>query len=64
MKGKNLLRRIGGLVLAASLLSGVAIMSGSTVQAQGRGRGGFRVGFGGRARIYRPIRPFYGYPYG
>jgi hypothetical protein len=67
MKRENLLRRIGGFVLAALLLSSVAIVSGTTAQAQWRGRGGFRGGFGGRARLIRPIRPirpFYGYPYG
>lgn len=67
MKGNRLLRRIGGFVLAALLLSGVAVMSGTTAQAQRRGRGGF----GGRVRVVRPVRPFfrgyglaYGYPYG
>ena len=67
MKRENLPRRIGGFVLAALLLSSVAIVSGTTAQAQWRGRGGFRGGFGGRARLIRPIRPirpFYGYPYG
>jgi hypothetical protein len=44
MKGKYLLRRIGGSVLAASLLFGVAIMSSRDVQAQ-RG-GGFHGGAG------------------
>jgi hypothetical protein len=50
MNRKNLLRRIGGFVLAASLLSGVAMMSSTTVQAQrgfhgGRSHGGaFRGG--------------------
>jgi len=39
-------------------------MSGSTVQAQWRGRGGFRGGIGVRVGTFRPIRPFYGYPYG
>ena len=65
MKGNSLLRRIGGFVLAALLLSSTAIMFSTTAEARGRGRGGVRigigVGFGGR---YRPIRPFYGYPYG
>ena len=67
MNGNRLLRRIGGFVLAALLLSGTAIMSSTTTQAQGRGRGGF----GGRARVGRAggrfIRPygyFNGYPYG
>ena len=42
MNGKNLLRTIGGFVLAASLLFGVAIMSSTAVQAQhgGGGHGG------------------------
>ena len=62
MKGNRLLRRIGGFALAALFLFSVAIVSGTTTQAQGRGRGGFRGGVG--VRIYRPIRPFYGYPYG
>ena len=68
MKGNRLLRRIGGFGLAALLLSGTAIMSSTTAEARGRGRAGVRVGIGvgigGRARLYRPIRPFYGYPYG
>jgi hypothetical protein len=42
MKGKNLLRRLRGFVLAVSLLCGVAIMSSTAVQAQ-RG-GGFHGG--------------------
>ena len=71
MKGTRLLRRIGGFVLAALLLSGTAIVSGTTAQA--RGRGGFRGGggFAGRARLgrvggrfFRPYGYFYGYPYG
>ncbi len=44
MKGNRLLRRIGGFVLAALLLSSTAIMSSTTAEARGRGRGGFRVG--------------------
>ena len=65
MKGKYL-RRIGGLILTALLLTGIAFVSPSDVQAQGRRR---------RVIIVRPIyRPFYrpfgfgrsywGYPYG
>jgi hypothetical protein len=46
MKGKNLLRRIGGFVLAASLLFGVAIVSSTAVEAQRgfHGGGGFLGG--------------------
>jgi hypothetical protein len=40
MKGKNSLRKIGGFVLAASLLFGAATMSSTVVQAQGRFHGG------------------------
>ena len=46
MKGKNLLNRIGGVVLAAALLFGVAIMSSTAVQAQRGGGGGFQGGGG------------------
>jgi hypothetical protein len=59
MKGKYL-RRIGGLILTALLLTGIAFISPSDVQAQGRRR----------VIIVRPIRPFgfhrgfWGYPYG
>jgi hypothetical protein len=41
MNRTNLRKRIGGLVLAASLIFGVALMSTSSVQAQ---RGGFHGG--------------------
>jgi hypothetical protein len=65
MKGKNLLLRIGGLVLAALLLTGVATTSG-TVQAQGRfHRSGFRTrGFIGRGYRYGYPYWYYGAPYG
>ena len=54
MKGKYL-KRIGGFVLAALMLSGIAVSS-STVQAQGRRRVIVRPG------PYRTYRPFgYGY---
>jgi len=59
MKGKYL-RRIGGLILTALLLTGIAFFSPADVQAQGRRR----------VVIVRPIRPFgfgrgfWGYPYG
>src|ERR1700752_2621443 len=46
MNGKNLLRTIGGFVLSASLLFGVAIMSSTAVQAQ-HGGGGHGGGMGG-----------------
>src|ERR1044072_10044209 len=60
MKGKYL-KRIGGLILTALLLTGIAFVSPSDVQAQGRHR---------RCIIFGPIRPFgfgrgwWGYPYG
>src|SRR6266436_5285188 len=50
MKSKNLLRRIGGFVLAAALLFGMATMSSTAVQARGRGGhggGGHGGGFHG-----------------
>jgi hypothetical protein len=47
MKGKYL-KKIGGFVLATLMLSGVALVSSSTVQAQGR-----RVIV--RPRVYRPL---------
>jgi hypothetical protein len=59
MKGKYL-RRIGGLILTALLLTGIAFVSPSDVQAQGRRR----------VVIVRPIhrpwgfRSWWGYPYG
>src|SRR5712691_9496311 len=53
MKGKYL-RRIGGFILAALLIPGIAIVSNSTAQAQ-RGR---------RVVIVRPVyRPFYWDPF-
>jgi hypothetical protein len=62
MKGKYL-RRIGGLILTALLLTGIAFVSPTDAQAQSRRR---------RVVIVRPIhRPFgwgyrswWGYPYG
>jgi hypothetical protein len=63
MNGKNLLQKIGGVVLSASLLFGVAIMSSSAVQAQGRFHGGgFHGGF--HSRVFIGPRFGYGYPYG
>ena len=58
MKGKYL-RLTGGLILTALLLTGIAFISPSEVQAQGRRR----------VVIVRPISPFgfrhwWGYPYG
>ena len=50
MKGKYL-KRIGGFVLATLMLSGIALVSSSTVQAQGR-----RVIV--RPGAYRVYRPF------
>ena len=64
MKGKYLLRRLGGFILAAFLLSGIAIMSSSTAQAQVRGRG--RIGIVRPYRVYRPFyhRNWFGSPFG
>ena len=67
MNGKNLLQRLGGLVLAASLLFGVAILSNTTVQAQRgfHGGGGFHGrGFGPRFGFGNPYWYGYGYGYG
>ncbi len=59
------LHRIGALILATLLLTGVAITSSTTAQAQG--------GYRRRVIVVRPIRPFrpfgdpfrpYGDPYG
>lgn len=47
MNEKNLIQKIGGVVLAASILFGAAIMSSSTVQAQGHGGGAHGGGFHG-----------------
>ena len=64
MKGKYL-RRIGGLVLATLMLSGIAFISSSDVQAQGRRRVIVRPN---PYRIHRPFgfgyRSRWGYPYG
>jgi len=56
MNAINLLRRIGGFVLAASLLFGTAIMSSTAAQARGRHGGGFR------GSVF--IGPRFGYGYG
>ena len=52
MKGKYL-KRIGGFVLAALMLSGIAFVSSSTVQAQGHQR--VVIVRPGPYRIYRPF---------
>ena len=57
----RLVRRIIGLILAALLLTGIVILSGTTAAEQGR--------FQRRVIVVRPILPFrpfrpYGYPYG
>ena len=65
MKGKYL-RRIGGLVLATLMLSGIAVMFSATVQAQGHRR--VVIVRPGPYRIYRPFgfgyRSRWGYPFG
>ena len=64
MKGKYLLPRLGGFILAAFLLSGIAIISSSTAQAQGRGRG--RIVIVRPYRVYRSFyhRDWFGSPFG
>ena len=62
MKGKNSLRRFGGFILAVSLLFGVAIMSSTAAQAQGRFHGGGFHGGGFHTRVF--IGPRFGYGYG
>ncbi len=67
MKGKNLLHKIGGFVLAASLLFGVATMSSTVVQAQRGGHGGgFHGGgfHGGGFHDRGFFGPRFGYGYG
>jgi hypothetical protein len=64
MKGKYL-RRIGGLILTALLLTGIAFISPSDVQAQGRRR--VVIVRTSPYRFYRPFgfgRGYWGYPYG
>ena len=70
MNRKNILRKIGGLMLAAVLLPGVVMLSGATAQARGfRGGGGFHGG--GRRVVIAPrigfgrgwYGPGWGYPY-
>jgi hypothetical protein len=69
MNKKNFLRRFGGLLLAAVLLPGIVLLSGTTVQARGFRGGGFR---GGHTVVIAPrigigrgwYGPgWYGYPY-
>jgi hypothetical protein len=64
MKGKYF-KRVGGFVLAALMLSGIAFVSSNTAQAQGRRRVIVRPY---PYRIYRPFgfgyRSWWDYPYG
>ena len=65
MKGKYL-RKIGGLALGAVMLFGVAFLSSSEAQAQGRRRVVIVRSY--PYRLYRPFgfgyRSWWGYPYG
>src|SRR5258705_8823197 len=66
MKGKNLLHRIGGFVLAVSLLFGVATMSSTVAQAQRGGHGGGFHGGGFRGGGFHDrgfFGPRFGYGY-
>jgi hypothetical protein len=60
MKGRYL-KRIGGLILAALMLSGVAFVSPGTAEAQTRRRVIVVRSYPG---FYRPYRSFWGRPYG
>ena len=53
MNKQNLLRKVGGLILAVLLLPGIAMISSSTAQAQRRG-GGFHGRGRGRAVVIAP----------
>jgi hypothetical protein len=70
MNGKNLLRKLGGVVMAALIIFGVAMMSTSPAFARGGGGGGHGGGFhGGGFHTGVFIGPrfgygYYGYPYG
>jgi hypothetical protein len=65
MKGNNLLRRIGGFVLAATLLFGMATMSSTAVQARGGGgHGGGFHGHGFDGQGFHGGGFGFGYPYG
>lgn len=64
MTGKYL-RRIGGLIFAALLLAGIALVSPSEAEAQGRRR--VIIVRPNPYRIYRPFgfgHSWWGYPYG
>ncbi|MGH9880605.1 MAG: hypothetical protein ACRD6N_04150, partial [Pyrinomonadaceae bacterium] len=67
MKGKYL-RRIGGFFLAALMLSGIALMSASEVQAQGQERRRTVIVRPNPYRYHRPwgfgYRSRWGYPFG
>ncbi|MCU1263719.1 MAG: hypothetical protein JWM21_37 [Acidobacteria bacterium] len=56
MRTNKLLRKIGGFIMAAILLSGVAIAAGNTAQAQGRGQR--RVVIVRPYGFYRPYNPY------
>ena len=56
MRGKYLLRRLGAFLLAALLIPGIAILSNSSAEAQGR--------FRRRVIIVRPYRDPFWRPWG
>ena len=60
MRGRCL-KRIGGLILAVLMVSGVAFISPSTAEAQFRRR---VIVVGGYPGFYRPYRGLWGRPYG
>lgn len=64
MRGKKLVGKIGGFILAVTLVLGVAIMSSTAVQAQRGFHGGRFRGGGFHTRVFIGPRFGWGYPYG
>ncbi len=64
MNVKNFLRRARGFILAALLLPGIMLVSGTTAQARGRWHGGRTVVIAPRIGVRGWYGPrWYGYPY-
>ena len=65
MKAKYLVRKLGGFILAALMLTGIGVLSSASAQAQGRRQGRVIVR-PNPYRVYRPYgyRSWWGRPYG